>query len=320
MKTLYGLTENPFGLTPDPKFLYWSPALRQAFKLFVRNQQRPEGILVVTGAGGTGKTTLLQAFATIPAPRTRLVLLPHAASSVDDLSVLLAQPMKRDSNAPCISPPRSQRSAGWRHRGQPRDTMLVLLDNAHEWSESLLAAMEGFARLETSPSTVSHLILAGPLSLPDALMAPRLASLRARITGIGALSPLDLRDTQAYIQHRLTIAGCPEESLFTPAAVEVIYRYTYGIPRAINQLCRQVLLAGGAAHVPRIEADLVQHVARRMGLDALASSRPAHGAPASESRATRTPRGTASTPPPLTAPPTRGPSTASQSSGGLVRC
>jgi general secretion pathway protein A len=91
MKALYGLMENPFGLTPDPKFLYWSSAHQKAFQLFVRNQQRPQGILVVTGARGTGKTTLLQAFATIPAPWTRIVSLPHAVSSVDHLSGLLAQ-------------------------------------------------------------------------------------------------------------------------------------------------------------------------------------------------------------------------------------
>jgi type II secretory pathway predicted ATPase ExeA len=90
MNTLYGLTDNPFALTPDPKFVYWSRTHRQAFQLFVRGQQRPQGILVVTGGWGTGKTTLLQAFATSPAPRTRLVSLPHAAASVDDLYVRLA--------------------------------------------------------------------------------------------------------------------------------------------------------------------------------------------------------------------------------------
>jgi general secretion pathway protein A len=320
MQALYGLTENPFSLTPDPKFLYWSPALRQALQLFVRNQQRPEGILVVTGAGGTGKTTLLQAFATIPAPRTRLVSLPHAASSVEDLDVLLAQQLGPASDAPRLSPPRRQRHAWVRPRGQPRENMLVLLDNAHEWSERLLAALAGFARLERPTYPVSHLILAGPLSLPDALMAPSLASLRARLTGIGELAPLDLRDTQAYIQHRLTIAGCPQESLFTPAAVDGIYRYTHGIPRAINQLCSQVLLAGGAAHVPCIEAEIVHHVASRMGLPALASSRAAHAAPASESRAMPTPRGTAPTPPHPPAARPRGPSTAHQPRGGMARC
>jgi general secretion pathway protein A len=320
MQTLYGVTENPFGLTPDPKFLYWSPALRQALQLFVRNQQRPEGILVVTGAGGTGKTALLQAFATIPAPRTRLVSLSHAVSSVEDLDVLLAQQLGRASDAQRLSPPRRQRHAWLRPRGQPRENMLVLLDNAHEWSERLLAELAGFARLERPTYPVSHLILAGPLSLPDALMAPSLASLRARLTGIGELAPLDLRDTQAYIQHRLTIAGCPKASLFTPAAVEVIHRYTHGIPRAINQLCSQVLLAGGAAHVPRIEAEIAHHVASRMGLHALASSRAAHAAPASESRAMHTPRGTAPTPPHPPAARPRGPSTAHQPRGGMARC
>jgi hypothetical protein len=197
--------------------------------------------------------------------------------------------------------------------------MLVLLDNAHEWAESLLAAIEGFARLDTPTAMVSHLILAGPLSLSDALQAPSLASLRARITGMRELSPFDLRETQAYIQHRLTIAGCPTEALFAPTAVEVIYQYTQGIPRAINQLCSQVLLAGCAAHVPRIKAEIVQHVATRMGLHAPASSRPVHAAPASPPCITRTPRGTAPVTP--QSPPSRTlwPSTASQQRGRTAR-
>jgi type II secretory pathway predicted ATPase ExeA len=319
MKTLYGLTANPFDLTPDPTFLYWSPAHQKAFQLFVRNQQRPQGILVVTGAHGTGKTTLLRAFATIPQPRTRIVSLPHAASSVDDLSVLLAQQVRLASDTQHISTPRSQTHPWWRSRVQPRDNMLVLLDNAHEWAESLLAEIAGFARLATPTYTVSHLILAGPLSLPDSLKASRLASLRARITGIGELSPFDLRDTQAYIQHRLTIAGCPKESLFAPAAVEVIYRYTQGMPRVINQLCSQVLLAGGAAHVPRIEAELVQHVATRMGLHAPASSPPAHAVPGSPPFVTRTRRGTAPVTPQSPPPRTLWPSTASQPRGRTAR-
>ena len=318
MQASYGITENPFSLTPDPKFLYWSPALRQAFQLFVRNQQRPGGILVITGADGTGKTTLLQAFATIPAPRTRLVSVSHAASSVEDLHVLLAQQRGLDSDAPRLHPPRRPRPAGLRQWGQPREKMLVLLDDAHEWSERLLADLEECTRLETPPYAVSHLILAGPLSFPDALMAPSLTSLRARITGIGELAPLDRRETQAYIQHRLTIAGCSQESLFTPAAVEVIDRYTHGIPRAINQLCRQVLLAGGAAHMPRIEAEIVQHVASRMGLHARASARPAHAAPASESLAMRTPRGTAPPPPAPPAARPRRPRPANLQSGGMA--
>jgi type II secretory pathway predicted ATPase ExeA len=319
MHTFYGLTDNPFALTPDPQFLYWSPSHCTALQLFVQSQRRPRDILVITGAPGTGKTTLLQAFATLPEPRTRIVSLPHAASSVDDLDVLLAQQLGRDSDTQRPSTERHQSSAWLRHRGQARDTMLVLLDNAHEWSESLLAAIEGFARRGSPTSQGCHLILAGPRSLPDFLKAPRLASLRARIGGMSELSPLDLLETQAYIGHRLTVAGCPQGSLFAPAAVEVIYRYTQGLPRAINQLCSQVLLAGCAAHVPRIEAEIVQHVATRMGLPAPAPMRPTPATPASQTLATPTPRGTAPATPQPTIPCTRWPSTARPRRGRPAR-
>jgi general secretion pathway protein A len=291
MKAFYGLTENPFALPPDPKFLYWSPTHRETFQLFVRSQQSPKGIMVVTGARGTGKTTLLKAFAAIQEPRTRIVSLPHAASSVDDLFVLLAQQMGLESDTQPTSDQRSQINAWLLTRVQHREKIVLLLDNAHEWSESLLAEIEVLARLGTSTHPLFHIILAGPPTLPDYLTAPKLASLRARIEGIGELSPFDLLDTQAYIHQRLTVAGWHKGWLFDPAAVEVIYRYAQGIPRAINQLCSQALLAGFAAQVPRIDAELIRHVAARMGLHEPAPARPEPAAPAYRTRDKRTQSG-----------------------------
>src|SRR5262249_38700851 len=134
---------------------------------------------------------------------------------------------------------------------QRREKIALLLDNAHEWSESMLTEIEKLARLGTPQHQLFRIVVAGPLSLPHYLAAPGLPSLRARIQGMSQLSSFDLRDTQAYIHHRLTIAGWSKGWLFDPAAAEVIYRYSQGIPRAINQLCSQVLLAGFAAQVPR---------------------------------------------------------------------
>ena len=291
MKEFYGLTENPFALTPDPKFLYWSPTHRETFQLLIRSQQSPKGIMVVTGARGTGKTTLLQAFANVQEPRTRIVFLPHAASSVDDLFVLLAQQMGLESATQPTSDQRSQLNAWLRTRVQHGEKISLLLDNAHEWSESLLAEIEMLARLGAPTHNLFHIILAGSLSLPDHLMAPKLASLRARIEGMVELPPFDLLDTQSYIHQRLTVAGWFKGALFDPAAVEVIYRYAQGVPRAINQLCSQALLAGFAAQMPRIDAELIRHVAARMGLHEPAPARPAHAAPAYRTTARRTQSG-----------------------------
>jgi hypothetical protein len=181
-------------------------------------------------------------------------------------------------------------------RVQHGEKMVLLLDNAHEWSESLLAEIDVLARLGPPKHPLFHIVLAGSPALPDYLTTPKLASLRARIEGIGELSSLDLLETQAYICQRLTIAGWHKGSLFDPAAVEVIYHYSQGIPRAINQLCSQALLAGFAAHMPRIDAELIRHVAARMGLHEPAPSRPAHAVPAYRTRATCTQSGDTATP------------------------
>src|SRR5438477_6101089 len=136
MKTFYGLTDNPFALPPDPKFFYWSLTHRATFQLLSRSQQGPKGIMVITGARGTGKTALLQAFASVQEPRTRIVFLPHAAASVDDLFGLLAQQMGLASDTQPGSDQRSQLHAWLLTRVQHRDKIVLLLDNAHEWSES----------------------------------------------------------------------------------------------------------------------------------------------------------------------------------------
>src|SRR5438093_3834164 len=162
MKAFYGLTKNPFALPPDPKFLYWSPTHRETFQLLVRGQQSPKGIMVITGARGTGKTTLLKAFATIQEPRTRIVSLPRAASSVDDLFVLLAQQMGLESDTQPTSHQRSQIHTWLLTRVQHGEKMVLLLDNAHEWSESLLAEIDVFAHLGSPKHPLFHLVLAGP--------------------------------------------------------------------------------------------------------------------------------------------------------------
>src|SRR5207237_4189100 len=135
----------------------------------------------ITGARGTGKTTLLKAFAIIQEPRTRIVSLPRAASSVDDLFVLLAQQMGLESDTQPTSDQRSQIHTWLLTRVQHGEKMVLLLDNAHEWSESLLAEIDVFAHLGSPKHPLFHLVLAGPPALPDYLTASKLAALRARI-------------------------------------------------------------------------------------------------------------------------------------------
>ena len=262
MKTFYGLTENPFALPPDPKFFYWSPTHFEMFQHLGRSQQSHKNIMVVTGQPGTGKTALLQAFANAQEPRTQLVFFNHAAASVNALLRRLVQLRGLENATRHRSDPLSTIEALVQHK----EKIVLFLDNAHECAESLLEEIGILASIGTRKHKLFHIILTGPLSLPDHLAAPRLAPLRARVEGIGHLSPFNQHDTQAYIHRRLTVAGLPEGSLFDREAMAEIYRCSTGIPRAINQLCSHALLAGFAAHMPVIDAAIIRHMATQMGL------------------------------------------------------
>ena len=269
----YGFTEKPFSLTPDPKYLYKSESHASAFDLLQYAIRRREGFVVVTGDIGTGKTTLCRAILEQLDRKTFTALVLNPFLSEDDLLRLILQ----DFGVVSREEVKRGRLAGV-SKQELIDTLnefllsllplragaLLIIDEAQNLPRQVLEQIRILSNLETDKEKLLQIVLVGQLNLKDLLRSPELRQLDQRVSIRYELKPLTREETSAYIAHRLTIAGGGIVS-FAPKALDLVHRYTNGIPRLINLVCDRALLGGYSARTSRITADMVAAAAQ--GLD-----------------------------------------------------
>jgi general secretion pathway protein A len=270
----YGFTEKPFSLTPDPKYLYKSESHANAFDLLQYAIRRREGFVVVTGDIGTGKTTLCRALLEQLDRKTFTALVLNPFLSEEDLLRLILQ----DFGVVCREEIKRGRLAGVSKQElidtlnefllslQPlRAGALLIIDEAQNLPRAVLEQIRILSNLETDKEKLLQIVLVGQLNLKDLLRSPELRQLDQRVSIRYELKPLTREETSAYIAHRLTIAGGGAVVSFAPKALDLVHRYTGGIPRLINLVCDRALLGGYSARTNRIAPDMV--LAAAEGLD-----------------------------------------------------
>lgn len=250
--------EPPFNITPDPRFLYYSPAHREAYEHVMYGITQRKGFIELTGEVGSGKTTLCRA------------VLAHLGPSTDTALVL----------NPCLTGAQLLRAIlndfGLEVRGRDRLTYIerlnefllakyaeginvaVIIDEAQDLSPSLMEEVRLLSNLETDQHKLMQLVLCGQPELKKRLQRPDLRQLRQRITVRYHLRPLSLEETMLYIQHRLNIAGARGGVVFEPKAVREVYRYARGGPRLINAVCDNALLAAFVRRVRIVDVRCVR--------------------------------------------------------------
>jgi general secretion pathway protein A len=270
----YGFVEKPFSLTPDPKYLYKSESHANAFDLLQYAIRRREGFVVITGDIGTGKTTLCRAILEQLDRKTFTALVLNPFISEEDLLRIILQDfgvVSRDE----IKRGRLSNVS----KQELIDTLnefllsllplhagaLLIIDEAQNLPRQVLEQIRILSNLETDKEKLLQIVLVGQLNLKDLLRAPELRQLDQRVSIRYELKPLTREETSAYIAHRLTIAGGGAVVSFAPKALDLVHRYSGGIPRLINLVCDRALLGGYSARTNRITPDLV--VAAAAGLD-----------------------------------------------------
>jgi len=280
----YGFTEKPFSLTPDPKYLYKSESHANAFDLLQYAIRRREGFVVVTGDIGTGKTTLCRAILEQLDRKTFTALVLNPFLSEDDLLRLILQ----DFGVVSREEIKRGRLAGI-SKQELIDTLnefllsllplragaLLIIDEAQNLPRQVLEQIRILSNLETDKEKLLQIVLVGQLNLKDLLRSPELRQLDQRVSIRYELRPLTREETFAYIAHRLTIAGGGAVVSFAPKALDLVHRYTSGIPRLINLVCDRALLGGYSARTNRITHDMVNAAAE--GLDLAIQRRPIVG-------------------------------------------
>lgn len=271
----YGFVEKPFSLTPDPKYLYLSESHGNAAELLEFGIRRREGFVVITGDIGTGKTTLCRAVLERLDGRTftSLVLNPFLAEDdllrvvLQDFGVVSREDVKRGRLAGVSRRELVDALNDFLLSLLPLGaTALLVLDEAQNLPRPVLEHIRILSNLETDKQKLLQIVLVGQTNLKDVLRSPDLRQLDQRVSIRYSLRPLTADETSAYICHRVAIAGGGTTVSFTPRALDLIYRYTNGIPRLINLLCDRALLAAYSDRAVRITPEMVRRGATALEL------------------------------------------------------
>ena len=269
----YGLTEKPFSLTPDPKFLYRSPTHANAFELLQYAIRRREGFVVVTGDIGTGKTTLCRALLEDIDRNTftALVLNPFISEEdllkriLQDFGVISRDDIKRGQLAHVSKQELIDTLYEFLLGLIPlKASAVLIIDEAQNLPVSVLEQIRILSNLETDKEKLLQIILVGQLNLLPLLKSPEMRQLDQRVSIRYQLDPLDKAGVASYIVHRLAVAGGSGAVQFAAKAAEKVHRLSGGIPRLINLICDRALLAGFAARANRISAEMVGEAAESL--------------------------------------------------------
>ena len=273
----YGLKELPFALTPDPRFIYFTPSHTEAMANLHYGIESGKGLIVVTGEVGTGKTTILRWM------MQRL-----------DRTVLVAYIFNPRMTAAefyqYVSSPRLLDVPDWENKsdlllrlGEFLDARhsrglrtVLIIDEAHGLSPSVLEEIRLLSNFESDSAKHLQIVLTGQPELRDVLNQPELRQLKQRVALRCEIRPLpDIEETGRYIASRLLAAGAERTDIFSPAAVDFVFRCTEGIPRQINNVCDNAMLTGFAAGAETIGREIVEEVAETFDLlPGAARSRP----------------------------------------------
>jgi general secretion pathway protein A len=259
----FGLSEKPFAITPDPRYLFLSERHAEALAHLLYGINESGGFIQLTGEVGTGKTTVV---------RTLLSRLPqHADVAVimnprispaefllticEELGVAVAE-ADRDSVKQMVDA--LNRHLLSAHAEGKR--VIVIVDEAQNLSAEVLEQVRLLTNLETPTQKLLQIILIGQPELRDLLDRTDLRQLAQRITGRYHLSPLSREESVAYVRHRLRVAGAAGE-IFTDAALNEVFRLSAGVPRVINVCCDRALLGAYTQETRRITPALVRRAA-----------------------------------------------------------
>ena len=259
----FGLKQEPFRLTPDPRFLHLAEPHRNTLKSLLEGVSSRKGLQVAMGPIGTGKTTLLYSLQHIlmhesrPDRPIRSAFIVNPVLEQDELFEALFDELE----IACAVNTKPARLRAFHQvlleAYGSNGGVVIIIDEAHLLPPALVEEIRLLLNLDNYPINVLQVILCGQPELGQLLMRPQSAALRGRVAVVSKLRPLTSLESRAYIAERLHIAGLRGENPFSAAAMEEIYRHADGVPRLINLLCDRALATAFRRQVHTVEPDFI---------------------------------------------------------------
>ena len=265
-KEFFNLKEYPFSLTPDPKFIVFTPSYNELLASLYYGIEMAKGLIVLTGEVGTGKSTALRwiirrldssvVAAYIVNPHLSIEEFYHHVSEMLDIKEWANKTELLTEMAKVLED---------RHRRGLRTVLIV--DEAHELSDEVLEEIRLLLNFESDNAKHLQIVLTGQPELREKLRKSNLRQLKQRIALRCEMPALtNVQEVRRYITERLFIGGSKQPNIFSPYAIDFIFQCSEGIPRLINNLCDNAMIAAYAAGEQVIGRSVVEAVAENLDL------------------------------------------------------
>ena len=270
-ESFYGLTEKPFSLTPNPRFLFLSKTHNEVYAHLLYGIENKSGFIMVTGEVGTGKTTILRSLLkNLDEDTYRLAFIFNPKLTAKELLQNINREFGIDDTAKQLPDMIDQLNQFLLAENNAGRVPVLVIDEAQNLSGEVLEQIRLLSNLETETDKLIQIVFVGQPELELQLKDPSLRQLNQRIAVRYRLVPLNSTETTAYIVNRLKVAGRPDGNVFNPSALKKIFQSSGGVPRMINLICDRALLAAAndqsgqvkAAHVRQAVLELSGEHAR----------------------------------------------------------
>jgi general secretion pathway protein A len=263
-KQFYKLQRNPFEITPDPIFLFGTRRHNEALVALYYGVRKHKGFVVLTGEVGTGKTLLV---------RCLLQLLNRNDVNYAYVFNSLLSPLEflqyiaGDFGLPTAGKSKSELLLTLGHylieRHQKKLTTVLVIDEAHHLSPEVLEEVRLLTNLETAQQKLLQILLVGQPELDEKLDSFELRQLKQRIALRAQLEPLSLDETKGYVERRLQLAGANSHAstMFPAETLQLVHRYSRGVPRLINTICENALITSFSRQSHVVSPDIIEGVA-----------------------------------------------------------
>lgn len=263
----FGCREQPFRITPDPRFFYANEGYEEAYANLLYGIRERKGFIVLTGEVGTGKTTLLRRLMDELDKSVHFVFFYNTKLTFEEMLDFICQ----DFGLSVVS------SASRLQKIQALNDFLLallmeggtgvlLIDEAQNLNDEVLESLRLLSNLETAREKLLQIVLVGQPELYRKLTQPQLRQLKQRVVIWCTLGALSDHEVGAFITYRLRLAGCERLDVFSPEAIQRIAFYAKGTPRLINVICDNALLIAYATAQRQVSADIIEEVAADLGL------------------------------------------------------
>jgi general secretion pathway protein A len=265
----FSLAEEPFGVTPDTRFLFMGRQHREAMACLAYGTQSNRGFMALIAKPGMGKTTLLYQYLAWLRDKARTAYVFRTDCDSRELIRHILLDLGVDTSnhdLPGMHDILNKILTEEMNRGR---RFVLVIDEAQNLDDKTLESVRLLSNFETPWKKLMQIVIAGQPGLAEKLTRPSLSQLRQRISMVMRIEPLSPEETSSYIDHRLSMAGCEDPRLFTPGAKASIAEHSEGIPRNINNICFNAMSLACALKITTIDRNIVREVLADLDIESI---------------------------------------------------